>query len=242
MDNTYELIIQAKNGSKNAMSKLIEENYGLIYSIAKRFFYCGYDREDLVQIGTMGFIKAVNNFDISLDLKLSTYAYTMISGEIKRFLRDNGPIKISRRLKMIYLKYKIEMERYYKEEGKECSINNMAEILDISSEELLMAINANESVTSIDKPINNNDGSQSGILEKIENPKINPENYIERLSLSMSINSLEADYKKIIKLRYFENKTQSETGKILGMSQVSVSRLEKKILKIIREKINWIII
>lgn len=238
IENTYDLIKKAKLGDKVAMAALINENSGLIWSVVRRYLNCGQDKEDLYQLGAIGFIKAVKNFNLELNLKLSTYAVPMISGEIKRYLRDNGPIKISRSLKMIYIKYRLEKEKYYKQFGSECDINRLAEIVGVSPEELVLAINANESITSINKTIKNYDGSETSIIEKIENPKLNPENNIERLNLHFILNKMESVDKKIIKLRYIDNKTQSETGKIMGMSQVSVSRLEKKILKKIRENIN----
>ncbi len=240
MDNeyTYKLINKAKLGDNKAMTMLINNNSGLIWSVVRRYINCGQDKDDLYQLGAMGFIKAVKNFNTELKLKLSTYAVPMISGEIKRYLRDNGPIKISRKLKMIYIKYGIEKEKYYKLYGKECDLKKLAEVIGVDAEELVLAINANESITSINKTIINSDGSETNIIEKIENPKLNPENNIERLNLSLILNKMESLDKKIIKLRYIENKTQTETGMIVGMSQVSVSRLEKKILKKIRENMN----
>lgn len=238
IEDTYTLIKKAKLGDNNAMTMLINNNSGLIWSVVRRYLNCGQDKDDLYQLGAMGFIKAIKNFNTELNLKLSTYAVPMISGEIKRYLRDNGPIKISRNLKMIYIKYRIEKEKYYKQYGRECDIKELAEIIGIDIEELVLAINANESITSINKTIKNSDGSETNIIEKIENPKLNPENNIERLNLSLILDKMESMDKKIIKLRYIENKTQAETGMIVGMSQVSVSRLEKKILKKIRENIN----
>lgn len=238
IEDTYTLIKKAQLGDNNAMTMLINNNIGLIWSVVRRYLNCGQDKDDLYQLGAMGFIKAIKNFNTELNLKLSTYAVPMISGEIKRYLRDNGPIKVSRNLKMIYIKYRIEKEKYYKQYGRECDIKKLAEIIGIDREELVLAINANESITSINNTIKNLDGSETNIVEKIENPKLNPENNIERLNLSFILEKMESMDKKIIKLRYIENKTQAETGMIIGISQVSVSRLEKKILKKIRENIN----
>lgn len=233
MDNTYDLIIKAQKGDIEAMDQLVSGNTRLIYSVVKRYNIQGQDKEDLFQIGAIGFIKAVKNFNTELKLKLSTYAVPMISGEIKRYLRDNGPIKISRDLKALYMKYKIENEKYYKKYGKDAAISVIAAILNTDPEDIILAINANESLVSLDKAISND--NKNSVIEYLENPKANPENNIERLSLILAVNKLNDNDKKLIKLRYIDNKTQTETGNIIGLSQVSVSRMEKKVLKKIRD-------
>lgn len=235
MDDTYSLITKAQSGSIQAMDELISKNSRLIWSIVTKYKIYGQDKDDLYQIGTIGFMKAIKNFNINLNLKLSTYAVPMISGEIKRFLRDSGPIKISRDLKSIYMKYTVEKDKYYKANGKEADINTISNIINTDKETLILAINANESVVYLDKPIAND--NQTPVIEQLENPKANPENNIDRLTLTMALDKLDDFDKKIIKLRYIDNKTQSETGSIVGMSQVSISRTEKKILKKIREAI-----
>ncbi len=237
MNDTYNLIIKAQSGDMLSMNALVESNSRLIWAVVKKYSFYYQEKDDLFQIGSIGFIKAVKRFNTELNLKLSTYAVPMINGEIKKFLRDNGPIKISRDLKALYIKYNKAKEQYYKLNGYEGSIKVIAKILEVDAETLILAINANESIVSLDKTMNSDSFGEPSIMEKIENPKLNPENYIEKLNLIFAVNKLENQDKKIIKLRYIENKTQSETGRILGISQVGISRLEKKILKKIRKEI-----
>lgn len=236
MDNTYNLIKSAQEGNKEALNELIVSNERLIWSIVRRFNFYWNEKEDLFQIGSIGFIKAIKNFNIELNLKLSTYAVPMIYGEIKKYLRDNGPIKISRNLKTIYMKYKAYNTNYYVKYGRELSLNEISAKLEIDTETLILAINANESLISLDNDYKNDNNNRT-LIEKIENPSINPENSIDKINLVQAINKLENTEQKLIKLRYIQSKTQTETGKILGMSQVNISRMEKKILKKIKESI-----
>ncbi len=237
MNSTNNLIKKYKEGDKNALTLLIENNKGLVHSIINRYTHHNIEYEDLYQIGIMGLIKAIKNFDLNLNYRLSTYAVIMINGEIKQYFRNNGPIKVSRYLKSIYYQYLKEKDLYYKNKGSDCKLETIASKIGVSTENLILAINANESVMSLDKPIGDDSDNKVNYYEKIENPKLNPENNIERLNLLIAIDSLQNTEKKVLKLRYILNKTQKETGEILNCSQVSVSRIEKKILNKIKEKI-----
>lgn len=238
MENSYDLIREAQEGSKQALNLLVANNVRLVWSVVNRFGCYYSEKEDLFQIGVIGFIKAVRNFDTELNLQLSTYAVPMICGEIKKYLRDNGPIKISRSLKTVYMKYKAYNMNYYLKHGKEPSLNEISKELNINTETLVLAINANESLVSLDSEITSDSGENRALIEKIENPASNPENSIEKISLALAIEKLDTKEQQLIRLRYILNKTQAETGKILGMSQVSVSRSEKRVLKKIKEYIS----
>ena len=173
MENYLISIQKAQNGDKDEMAKLVEENQGLIWNIAKRFFGRGYDKEDIYQIGCMGFIKSIRRFDISFDARLSTYAVPYILGEIKKFLRDDGPVKVSRSLKELNIKIN-ELQKEFEAEGKEISITEIAEILKISKEEIIMAIDSARQIESIeDEIIGNDKGEQKLIIEDTLSKKLN---------------------------------------------------------------------
>lgn len=234
MDDTYKLIESAKNKDKDSLEILINRNTGLIWSIINKMKFNADERDDIFQVAVMGFIKAVYNFNTTLNYRLSTYAVYVISGEIKKYVRENSIIKISRKYKSIFYKFNRERENYIKKNGTECSINDIAEIINEKPEDIIVAINANDTVDSLDKTISEDDRTY---YEKIECESSNPELYVERLTLQQSIEQLEPIEQKIIRLRYVCNKTQKQTGEILNISQVQVSRLEKKVLLKMRKLI-----
>ena len=239
--NTFELIRKAKAGDKNAQSFLVEKNIGLVWSMVKRFQNRGYETDDLFQIGCIGLIKAINKFDDSFEVKFSTYAVPMIIGEIKRFIRDDGIIKVSRSLKEIANKTRITKEIMSKELGREPSINEMSVRLKISPEELVMAMEAGYAPESLFSTIGEGDNSPMLLIDKINGENnLSEVELIDKIALRQIVETLRPREKQIIILRYFKEKTQFQIAKLLGISQVQVSRIEKKILEDIRKKINSI--
>lgn len=237
------MIKLAHNGDKEARDLLVNENVGLIWSIVKRFSGRGYEMEDLFQIGCIGILKAIDKFDITFNVQFSTYAVPMITGEIKRFLRDDGIIKVSRSLKENNYKISKAIGELSIKLNREPTIEEIAAKLEMSSEEIIMTMEANIEVESIHKTIYQNDGneiylvdkiSKDGISTSIENINISEDtekdNLINHMVLKEIIEKLEPREKELIILRYYKDKTQVEVAKVLGISQVQVSRMEKKIL------------
>lgn len=229
-DNSVEDIIKAKQGSENAMSKLVENNSGLIWSIVRRFKDRGYELEDLYQIGSLGFIKAIRRFDTSFEVQLSTYAVPYILGEIKRFIRDDGPIKVSRSTKELCIKIREVEKEYINKYGQEIKLEEIANILKVSKEEIAAALDSINCVDSIYDTGSNND-SDNTILDKLQANTDDEKSIVDKIVLKDAIEKLDGREKKIILLRYFKGNTQSQVAKILGISQVQVSRIEKKILE-----------
>jgi len=235
MDHTKELIESAHKGDKQARDILITENMGLIWSIVRRFSGRGYEIEDLFQIGSIGLIKAVDKFDTSFDVRFSTYAVPMITGEIKRFLRDDGIIKVSRTLKETVVKVQRAKEQITKMNGHEPTIEEISKEIGVVSEEIVMALEAGSEIESLYKTIYQGDGNSILLIDKIEEDKNAHEILINKMVLSDLIKLLTPKERKIIEMRYFDEKTQTDIAKELGISQVQVSRLEKKILARMRE-------
>lgn len=238
MKNYLNLILNAQNGDKDAMAKLVEENQGLIWNIAKRFLGRGYEKEDIYQIGCMGFIKAIRRFDASFEVKLSTYAVPYILGEIKKFLRDDGPIKVSRSLKELNTKIN-EMQNEYTKLGKELSLDEVSKVLKVPKEEIVLAIESSKQVESIENStcINNKSNKELSLIDTISTNKDEANIITNKIVVQKLINKLDEREKKIILLRFFKDKTQSDVAKILGISQVQVSRIEKKILEGMRQEL-----
>jgi len=231
-----EDIIKAQNKSEEALSKIVEANTGLIWSIVKRFSGRGYAQEDLYQIGCIGLIKAIQRFDTSYNVKISTYAVPYILGEIKRFIRDDGPIKISRSIKELATKINEIQRQHINKTGEELQIIELAEKLEVTKEEIVVALDAIRRPESIDEEIYDEVGGETKI-SKLSTNKDETGNIINKLCIQELINDLEEREKKIIILRYFKGKTQTEVAKKLGITQVQVSRIEKKILTEMRQKI-----
>lgn len=239
MERTQTLILKAQQGDKTAKEILVTENSGLIWSIVRRFKGRGYDLEDLYQIGAIGLLKCIDKFDISYEVKFSTYAVPMILGEIKRFLRDDGMIKVSRPLKEMAVKAKYTKERMMHNTGKEITIGELAKEMEVSPEELAVAMDADRDVESIYSTVNHQDnGSSLYLLDKLEEKKGKEDTFIERIALKEILSRLEKKERQIIVMRYFEDRTQTDIAKRMGISQVQVSRIEKKVLSVIREKMN----
>ena len=235
--DTLELIKRSKDGDKEARDRVVTENVGLVWSIVRRFANRGHEMEDLFQIGSIGLIKAIDKFDSSYDVKFSTYAVPMITGEIKRFLRDDGMIKVSRSLKETATKIRIIRERFLNTIGREPTIDEIEEELGIEKDEIVMALETGAEVESLYKTIYQGDGSPIYLIDKLAESKDESENIVDKLALREIIASLDEKEQEIIRLRYFKDRTQTDIAKELGISQVQVSRMEKRILKIMRERL-----
>ncbi len=235
-EETLEFVEEAKNGSAEAKDKLIQGNFPLIKSIVKNFQNKGVDYEDLYQIGCVGFLKAINNFDVKFDVKFSTYAVPMIAGEIKRFLRDDGNIKISRAIKTLWLKIKSYVDVYEKLHNESPTIDEIAKALSVTPEEVVYAQDASKQILSLDAQIDETSNNSQSVLDRVvEEDK--SEILLDKLLLKEAISLLPEREKKIVLLRYYRGKTQSEVAMMLGVSQVQISRLETKIIDKLKNKI-----
>ena len=237
--NNINSIKRAQNGDKFEMDRLIRENNGLIWSIVKRFMNRGYEVEDLYQIGCMGFIKSIKRFDTNFEVKLSTYSVPYILGEIKRFIRDDGPIKVSRSIKELNVKINELKRHYLLKTGKEITIEQICKELKVEKEDVIIAMESTNAVESMDAAANaeNKDGKQMTVFEKISTGKNEEELITNKMVINQLISELKDREKEIILLRFFKEKTQTEVAKILGISQVQVSRLERKILNEMKTKL-----
>lgn len=249
--DTIEQIIQAHNGDKDMRDRIVQENIGLVWSIVRRFLNRGYDADDLFQIGCIGLIKAIDKFDTEYDVKFSTYAVPMISGEIKRFLRDDGIVKVSRTLKENGWKIKQASERLSYELGRDATLQEIAAATELSKEEIVMAMEANIEVESIYKSVYQNDGNEIYMVDQIvsgaEGRNIGrpaggrfcedteKEKLIDNIMLEQLMDDLDEKERRLIELRYFKEKTQSQVAQEFGISQVQVSRMEKRILTEMRK-------
>lgn len=232
MEHVYEYIRRAQAGDAAAKDQLLQENAGLIWSVVRRFNGRG-EQEDLYQIGAIGLLKCIEKFDFSYDVKFSTYAVPMIMGEIRRFLRDDGTVKVSRSLKELSYRAKKLQDQALKEENRELTLQEMAEALEVEQGELLLALESGREVESLY-------GTQPGreedlqLIDKLADTTEN-EKMLERLSLMEALEHLDAKERQIIILRYFQDRTQSDVAKCIGISQVQVSRIEKRVLSHMRE-------
>lgn len=230
MEEILALIGRAHQGDKEARDTLVEKNMGLVRSIARRFFNRGVEAEDLIQIGSIGLLKAIDKFDSSFDVKFSTYAVPMITGEIKRFLRDDGMVKVSRSLKETAAKAYALREAALAQEGREPSMEEIAAKLALPMEELVMAMESVTQVESLQKTIYESDGTDISLEDRLPQEKNHQEEVLDRMLLEEVLGSLDARERELIYLRFFQEKTQTCIAEKMGMSQVQVSRLEKKIL------------
>lgn len=232
--NEYNILRKAKDGDKVLLEAIVKQNEGLVWSVVRRFLNRGYDAEDLFQIGNIGLIKAVKKFDTGYGVKFSTYAVPLIMGEIKRFLRDDGMIKVSRRYKEISYRAASSRERLLTELMREPTLNEIAEDLGVSAEEITISQEACSSWDSIYKTVCEGDKNDVYLIDTIANSD-DEIKMIENVSLKCAFDSLTDREKLIIKMRYFMDKTQSQVASRLGISQVQVSRIEKKVLLRLKE-------
>ena len=234
MDN-IELIKRAHMGDKAARDQLVFENTGLIWSMVRRFSGRGYELEDLFQIGCVGILKAIDKFDLTFDVKFSTYAVPMILGEIKRFLRDDGMVKVSRTLKENGWRIRLAETELSGELGREPTIEEVAKRVEMTREDVVLTLEANREVESIHRVVYENDGGEVCLGDQIADKESGDE-LENHMVLKKLLDELPEKDKSIIRMRYFGEKTQSQVAELMGISQVQVSRMEKKILLRLREK------
>lgn len=235
-ENRTEDIIKAQQDDQEKMAELIEKNSGLIWSIVKRFIGRGHELEDLYQIGTMGFIKAIKRFNAEYEVQLSTYAVPYILGEIKRFIRDDGMIKVSRSMKELGIKIKEIQKAYFNQYGEDITVNQIAETLKITKEEVATVLDSMNPIESIYAENQSKDGKVC-LLDKLSDQEDEAEKIVNKISIKELIQSLDEKEKEIILLRYYKQKTQMQVANILGISQVQVSRIEKRVLNSMRNKL-----
>ena len=242
MSRTEELIAKAQQGDREASEALVEENSGLIWSVARRFLGRGTEADDLYQLGCLGFLKAVEGFDLGYGTQFSTYAVPKIAGEIRRFLRDDGMVKVSRSLKENGYKISRAKEVLTTELGRDPSLLELSAMTELGTEEIVMALDANRGVESIYQPVCGSDGDELLLIDQIgdqsdvyEEPE--KEAVLNKMVIRQLMDTLDETEQQIIRLRYFENKTQCEVAGILAVTQVQISRNERKILAKLRAKL-----
>ncbi|MBO5143347.1 MAG: sigma-70 family RNA polymerase sigma factor [Clostridia bacterium] len=231
-NNSYEIIVAAQKGSSKALEKLVENNQGLIWNIVRRFYDRGYDIEDLFQIGAIGFIKSIKNFNTELNTQLSTYAVPMIIGEIKRFMRDDGLVKVSRRTKELL--YKINNIKKQNEIlGKDISIEQLARELEVSKEEIIYTLDFELKIDSLDRSCSEDE--DTSFIEKIAIDKNEYNEVLNKIEIEKGFEALNDKEKKVVYYRFFKDRKQGEVANILGVTQVQISRIEKKAIEKMRE-------
>lgn len=240
LESTYENIIKAQQGNTEVLESLVKNNMGLVYNIAKRFVGRGYEIEDLNQIGAMGLVKSIKKFDTNYNVQLSTYAVPFIIGEIKRYIRDDGRIKVSRSIKELAVKINQIQKEAMDKNGEELKVEQIAEILKVSKEEIALALDANSAsvVTSINELVyNDKSGKELCIEDTIASDKDEENKIADKLTIKKLVEELNSQEQEIVMLRYYKGKTQTEVAKKLGISQVQVSRIERRILYSMKQKL-----
>lgn len=232
--DTLKLIERARAGDTEAEEQLIRDNIALVHSVARRFRDRGAEYEDLFQIGCVGFVKAVKNFDMSYNVCFSTYAVPMIMGEIRRFLRDDGPMKISRSIKEKARVLMAAQERLGERLQREPTMGEIAEEANIEPAEMAYVMEAMNPIGSIDEELNPGAENPVKTIDRVQDESFRPDSQIDRILVKELLSSLEPRERQIILLRYFQEKTQSEIAAAIGVSQVQISRLESKILTKLR--------
>ena len=235
-ENNFALVEQAKNGNEDAKEKLISLNSPLIKSIVKRYLNKGIEYDDLYQLGAMGFVKAINNYDPTYNVKFTTYAVPMIAGEIKRFLRDDGTIKVSRSIKYMAIEIKNLINDYNKQYGVNPSLEYISTSLNADINDVILALEANVTPLSLNEKFNDSNDSVA-IMDKLSD-NFSVEALNNKIALRELIKSLNSREKQIIIMRYYLDKTQSEIAKELGVSQVQISRIENKVLLEMKDQLN----
>lgn len=236
-DEVRELILRSQQGDQEARDYLVEKNVRLVWSVVQRFINRGYDPDDLFQIGSIGLLKAIDKFDLSYDVRFSTYAVPMIIGEIQRFIRDDGTVKVSRSLKEMGNKIRRVRDELAKEKGRAPTVHEIANHLNISPEEVILAQEASRQPASIHETVYENDGDPITLLDQIVDHTTDSK-WFDKIALREAIENLSEREKLIVYLRYYKDQTQSEVAERLGISQVQVSRLEKKILEDIKNQMS----
>lgn len=236
MDRTTTLIEKSHQGDEEARAQLVQENAGLVWCVVKRFLHRGAEAEDLFQIGNIGLLKAIDKFDLSYEVKFSTYAVPMIAGEIRRFMRDDGMIKVSRSVKELGFKARNAAEELTKILGREPTIEEIAEKTGASREEIAASLEAAAEVESLYKPLGNSGDKELLLMDRLEEEHDSHEELLNHLVLKELMEGLTDQHREIILRRYFYSQTQTQVAKALNISQVQVSRLEKRILKEMRKR------
>lgn len=237
-DDNVELIRMSRAGDKNALDQLIQLNLPLVSAVSKKFLNRGYEYEDIFQIGSMGLVKAVNNFDPNFNVKFSTYAVPMIMGEIKRFIRDDGIIKVSRSVKNVARKLHYDKEALTKKLDRDPTIEELSAYSGINTEEIVFAIESANGLQYLYDTIHQDDGSPVLLIDKLSENADEDSEIVDKIALKEALTNLDTKSRQIIVLRYFKDKTQVQVAKMLGISQVQVSRIEKKVLKIMKERLS----
>jgi RNA polymerase sporulation-specific sigma factor len=235
-EETLLLLEKAQNGDERAKEILILNNSPLVKSIVRRYKNKGVEYDDLYQLGCVGFVKAINNFDTSFNVKFSTYAVPMIAGEIKRFLRDDGSVKVSRSIKAQYYNMQKYIDEYRSKTGEPPTVKQLSETFNIEEPEVMFVLESSRMPVSIYESLDKESSSGQTILDKLVNYD-EMSNLVDKMVLRDALKNLEDKDKKLIMLRYFRDKTQTEVAQILNVSQVQVSRLENKILTKIKNKL-----
>lgn len=234
MTDVREQLRIAQAGDKAAREQLVQENIGLVKSIVSRYTARGVDKEDLYQIGMVGLLKAIDYFDLKYDVRFSTYAVPMIAGEIRRFLRDDGTVKVSRSIKDNRVIVNRSKEQLMEKLGREPTIKEIVEDAGLSMEDVLLAVNSAQEVTSLQQTIYDGDGSSIRLMDRLSARSGEGDASLDRMMLADSLSALEQKERELIVLRFYYDQTQSQIAKRMGVSQVQVSRLEKRILKKMR--------
>lgn len=237
-DEVQALLLQAKAGDKAARERIINCNLRLVFNLIQRFSNRGYEQEDLFQIGTIGLIKAIDKFDPAYQVRFSTYAVPMIIGEIRRFLRDDGPIKVSRSLKETGIKIRYTQEQLTKELGREPKLSEVAKKLELTPEQLTEALEATQYLTSIHEELYQDDGDAIYVIDQLADREDDDSRFLDHMALEEVMDRLPDREKNILYLRFYKDKTQTEVAKHIGISQVQVSRLERSALKKVREMLS----
>lgn len=229
------LFARIKEGDETAKEEYIKGNLRLVLSVIKRFGSTNENPDDLFQIGCIGLIKAINNFNPELEVKFSTYAVPMIIGEIRRYMRDNNSIRVSRSLRDTAYKAIYAKENYMKRNMKEPTVQEIADEIGISKEEIVYALDAIQAPVSLNEPVYNDSGDALYVMDQISDKKNREEKWVEDLSLQAAMEHLDERERYIIQLRFFEGKTQMEVAREIRISQAQVSRLEKNALRLMRQ-------
>ncbi|AUS08588.1 RNA polymerase sporulation sigma factor SigF [Laceyella sacchari] len=235
-EEVKQLIQASQEGDMESRNKLIRHNIRLVWSVVQRFLNRGYEAEDLFQIGCIGLLKAIDKFDLNYEVKFSTYAVPMIIGEIQRFLRDDGMVKVSRSLKEMANKIRKTKDELSKRFNRVPTIQEIAKAMDVEPEEIVFAQEANRAPASIHETVYENDGDPITLMDQIADEPVTT--WFDKLTLKDAIHRLSEREKLIVYLRYYKDQTQSEVAERLGISQVQVSRLEKKIIARMREELD----
>ncbi|MGI6123961.1 MAG: SigB/SigF/SigG family RNA polymerase sigma factor [Acetivibrionales bacterium] len=238
-ESSLDLVKRAQNGDVDARNALIDKNTGLVWSVVRRFRNRNVETEDLFQIGCIGLIKAVDKFDLSFNVQFSTYAVPMILGEIRRYFRDDGIIKVSRSLKELSIKARDISEKLEQDMGRPPSIKELAEALGEEPENVIHAMDASRTPESLFKEYDDEDGSENRLIDRIVSQDNDRESEtVEKISLYSALKQLPRREKDLIWMRYYSGETQQKVAQKLGISQVQVSRLEKKILELLKGMLN----